>query len=115
MDRTKMAFAGAGLSLVGGLLNVLVSVIRLYDPSIWFLTATSGWITLFAAVFLLWDAHNRAIWGGIVFLYSNLGFVAFGLSNETQLLPYGFAALTLGVIGGALGIFLRQVEPSKTA
>lgn len=101
MNRTKTDSAAIMLSLTGGVLNLLISVIRLPDFS-WALTSLSGLVTILAAIFLYWAPHKRTIWGGIIFLYSNVGFIAFGVSPEMQLLPYGFAALTLGVITAAL-------------
>jgi hypothetical protein len=113
MNRGKMVFAATVLSLMGGVLNLLVSVIRL--PAYpWFLTSISALVTLFAALFLYWDSHNRALWGGVIFLYSNLGFISFGVSPERHLLPYGFATLILGIIGGALGIHESKAGLSKT-
>jgi hypothetical protein len=103
MNRGNIASVASASSFVGSILNLLVSVIRLPEYP-WFLTSISGLVTLFAAIFLYWNHQNRVLWGGIIFLYSNLGFIAFGLSPETHLLPYGFGALTLGIIGGALGL-----------
>jgi hypothetical protein len=54
---------------------------------------------LLVAVFLCWDSRNRLLWRGIIVLYSNLGFIAFGLSNDPYDLQFGFAWLMLGMIG----------------
>jgi len=103
MDKRNIVFVASGLSLVGGILNLLISVIRL-PVYPWFLTSISGLVTFLAAIFLCWNHQNRVLWGGIIFFYSNLGFIAFGLSPETHLLPYGFGALTFGIVGGALAL-----------
>lgn len=112
MNGRKMVFVATVLSLMEGVLNLLISVIRL--PAYpWFLTSISGLVTIVAAIFLYGDSGNRALWGGIIFVYSNLAFIAFGLSPERQLLPYGFATLILGVVGGAIGIHQSKVSLSK--
>lgn len=59
---------------------------------------------LLVAVFLCWDSRNRLLWRGIIVLYSNLGFIAFGLSNDPYDLQFGFAALTLEMIGETVAI-----------
>jgi len=101
----KKIFVATTLSLVGGILNFLISLIRLPDSiTPWFLTNLSGLVTVFAAIFLYLDFHNSRLWGGVIFLYSNLGFVSFGLSYERQLLPWGILTTILGMTGGALNI-----------
>ncbi len=96
----KTIFAASALSFSGGILNLLVSVIRLYSP--WFLTCISGVGIIIASVVLHVNLSRKALWGGIMFIYSNLGFVAFGLSPEKQLLAWGLAAFLLSLVGAAL-------------
>jgi hypothetical protein len=100
----------ATLSLIGGALNFFVSLIRL--PGFpWVLTNISGLMTIFAAIFLCLDPDDNRLWGGLLLLYSNIGFIAFGLSNETQLLPWGFTTFTLTTIGAALAVSQKKNKP----
>lgn len=115
MKGGKKIFVAMFLSFVAGVLNFLISVIRLPDPQIpWFLTSISGLATILAAILLYFDSRNRAIWGSLIFFYSNLGFAPFGISPEGPLLPNGIATLTLGMIGGALGIYESKAGSSET-
>lgn len=99
------------LSFVGGVLNFLIAIIRLADPTVpWFLACLSGLGIIVAVVFTYISPRHRRIWGGIVFFYSNLAFIPFGLSSETQLLPYGFATLIFGLISGAINIHLGMAS-----
>ena len=115
MSREKTISMATALSLVGGGLNLLISTIRLHlQNSFWFLTSISGVVIIVAAIFLYLDSRNQMLWGGIIFLYSNISFVAFGLSYERRLLPYGFIAMILGLFGGALGIYCDKINSSRT-
>jgi hypothetical protein len=103
MNRTKISHIAIVFSLVGGVLNLLISVIRLPN-FLWCLTSLSGLVTIIVAVCLYLAPRKRIIWGSIIFFYSNLGFIPFGVSNEQHLLPYGLVTLVLGVIAAAISI-----------
>jgi hypothetical protein len=78
----------------------------------WSLTSISGVVTLFAAIFMYWDSHNRRLWGAIIFFYSNLGFIAYALDYSSIVHLQGLLTLILGVIGGALGISQKEAASS---
>jgi phosphoglycerol transferase MdoB-like AlkP superfamily enzyme len=99
MERTPISVASV-LCISGAVLNLLVSVIRL-GRSFWFLTFISGVGIITVCVFMRWNPSRNRLWGGIIFLYSNLGMVPFGLSYE-GLLPWGFAAFIVSLVGAML-------------
>ena len=95
------------LSLLGGVLDMMISAIRL-DAFLWFLTFASGIVIIVSSAFsyLCRREHDRAslLWGTITFIYSNLGLLAFGLSPETPVLPWGLAAFILAILGSSLNL-----------
>jgi hypothetical protein len=66
----KTIFAASALSFLGGIMNLLVSVIRL-EHFPWFLTFISGVGIIIASIVLHVNLGRKALWGGIMFIYSD--------------------------------------------
>jgi len=116
LEKYDSAVLATALSLLGGVLDVMVSTIRL-DAFLWFLTFASGIVIIVGATFsyLHRREHDQAnlLWGSITFIYSNMGLLAFGLSRETHVLPWGLAAFILAILGSSLNLSRAVREQHK--
>lgn len=102
MTKGKMILTATLLSMISGGFSFLISLSYWLGDFSWFLVSISGLVLLVMSIFLYMDSRNRKIWGGIIFLYSNVGVIGFGLNY--MFFPWGLLVFVPGIIAGALGI-----------